>query len=257
LSALSDGAFEGITIWDCAEERPPRVTIRPSPARPDAVVDTAVEQAWARLCEANPRLFDGPILSLASFDNATWEVACVRESYKRLSVQDDVPTGVTLVAVNGVVTGSDRAGRDHVLLGRRSPATRMYGGQWELAPAGGLDPPPGTELSMADLAAQLSREMVEETGINAPLTGVSAVACYRDDRARSFNIVLRARIRERIESLRTGPTEWDCDETHWLPIDAVGAFDRYRGGAVIGATRSLWRRLGWISPESHTTGSRG
>ena len=245
---MREPAFEGITIWDCPDSRLPRLTIRPARAQVDTSTHAAVERAWAQLCTANPRLFDGPILSLVSFDAQAAEVVGVRESYKRLSVQDHVPTGVTLVAVNGVVTARDRDGREHVLLGRRSPGTRMYGGQWELAPAGGLDPPSagGAELSPADLEKQLARELVEETGIAEPLSELAAVAYYKDDRARSFNIVVRARLLAAIESLRSGEREWDCDDTLWLPIDRVPAYDQDQGGNVIGATRALWRRLGWV-----------
>lgn len=237
--------FDEITVWPADPATFPRITIQP--AAPAADPDPGVERAWGRMCAANPRLFEGPILSLADFNAATGEVVCTRETYKRLSVQDQVPTGVVLVAVNGVITAGDADGREHMLLGRRAPGTRMYPGLWELAPAGGLDPPTGPEFPAAALLAQLSRELTEETGLAEPLANPTPLAYCRDDLARSFNIVLRARVERPIGSLRpASERHWDCDAVRWLPVDEAARLDRDEPDSVIRATRALWRLLGWV-----------
>lgn len=239
----------GITVWPAHDPGGPIVSIEgDAPPLPTDLAPRA-DASWARLCAANPRLFDGPILSLERFDPGRGLVACRRSSYKRLSVQDEVPMGVTLVAVNGVVTARDAGGREHVLLGRRSPGNRMYGGRWELAPAGGLEPPTADgPLARVLVLAQLRAELREECALDEPVDSARLAAFYRDDIARSFNIVFRVALAPPIHALRAHAPgrAWDCDDVLWLPLDDVPRFDREQGSQTIDATRALWRVLGWV-----------
>lgn len=242
-------SFPGVTIWPHAPGREPEIVIeRGTPG--DASDAAAVEAAWARMTAANPRLFDGPILSLASFDPGAGRVACRRETYKRLSVRGAVDTGVVLVAVNAVLIARDAGGEEHVLLGRRSPQVRMYGGMWELAPAGGLDPPAEdcATLGPAALRAQLRRELREEAGLDHGLDDAAPIAFYSDAAATSFNIVLRVELRTPLAALTAaaGDRHWDCDAVTWLARADAPAFDRERAGDLIAPTRALLRFIGWV-----------
>jgi ADP-ribose pyrophosphatase YjhB (NUDIX family) len=97
------------------------------------------------------------------------------------------------------------------------------------------------------LVQQLARELREECGLEEPVDGAIPCAFYRDDVARSFNIVLRVRLARAVEELRAAPRDrhWDCDRTRWLAVDEVAAAERSEGDRVIRATRALWRALGW------------
>ncbi len=244
MSTFEHG-FPGITIWPIREGTYPSVVVDDSPSAHDPRDDEEIEAEWSRLTAANPRLFDGPILALAGFDPGTGRVVCRHDSYKRLTVQGEPEARVMLVAVNGIVTARDCAGREHVLLGRRSTSTRMYGGMWELIPAGGLEPPRGgsQDVPAEHLLHQLSVELREEAGLNTPITSATPVAFYRDEVARSFNIVFAAALSAPIEDIPLTKRDWDCDAALWLPRDEVGEFGRTM--PIISASRGLLRMAGW------------
>ncbi len=238
--------FPGVTIWPSREGTRPSVGMDGSTPQRDPRAEARVEAAWSRLTAANRRLFDGPILALAGFDPETGRVACRRDSYKRLTVQGEAETGVVLLAVNGIVTARDREGREHVLLGRRSTSTRMYGGMWELIPAGGLEPPHGDspDLPVDHLLHQLSLELREEAGLNAKIEHATPIAFYRDQFARSFNIVFAAALPMPIEDIPLTERDWDCDAVWWLPRDEAAEFGRKM--PIIAPTRGLLRMTGWL-----------
>src|ERR1041384_7215902 len=116
-----------IIAWPLAGELSVRISREPPPA-PSA----AVAARWDELCRENPRHYDGPLLSVVTFDPDRAEVLCRRDRYQRLAVQPRVPTGVHQLAVTAVLTAADGGGRRYVLLGRRSQQTRVFGGMWEL-----------------------------------------------------------------------------------------------------------------------------
>ena len=77
-----------------------RILIDPAPAPPSSA---PVDAAWALLCAANPRLFDGPILSVTRSEPARAVIRCRRDSYRRLAVRPTVPTYTSLLSVSGVL----------------------------------------------------------------------------------------------------------------------------------------------------------
>ena len=212
---------------------------------PEPSAQVAAE--WARLCQENPRHFDGPVLSVQTFDPELGEVLCRRDRYQRLAVQPAVRTGVQQLAVTGVLVAANAAGRRYVLLGKRSHETRIHGGQWELGPSGGVSPPPANiDLLDADmLMRHLGDEVAEEVGLELPHGRV--VAYVRDHGAHSDDIAVLCDLGSFEEvSPKTSAANWEYTETLWLPLDTVAHFDSANTGEIIGATRALFRVLGWI-----------
>lgn len=241
----------GITVWEWPAGAPVAVRVEGGPATGSAAGgegrDAAVEAEWARMRRDNPRLFDGPVLSVARMD-AGGEIVGRRDSYRRLVVQPAVPTGVQQLSVTGVILGPDDAGRECVLLGRRGRGTRMYGGMWELAPSGGLDPPaPGrADLAIDDLRAQLARELHEEVGGRpaGSLADAELAAVLHDAAAHSYDLTLRCRAGRALGE--HGPVErWEYDSVRWLPLADIAGFDRDHAAEIIPPTRALFRVLGW------------
>ncbi len=219
-----------------------RVTItRERPPAPTA----AVEAEWARRVAANPMLHDGGVLSVLGFDAETNAIAARRDTYKRLAVQPRVPTGVRLLAVTAVLRAVDAAGASHALLGRRSHRTRIYGGRWELGPSGGVGlPPPAVEqMGLSELCEHLIEEVREESGLRVHGPGVP-VAYVRDHVACSDDlvIVLEAGSLEAVQHA-AGPANWEYEATRWMPVTDAAAFDTEE---TIGATRAIFRAMGWI-----------
>jgi 8-oxo-dGTP pyrophosphatase MutT (NUDIX family) len=206
----------------------------------------AVEAEWARRVAANPMLHDGGVLSVLGFDAEANAIAARRDTYKRLAVQPRVPTGVRLLAVTAMLRAVDASGASHVLLGRRSHRTRIYGGCWELGPSGGVGmPQPAVErMGLAELCEHLVEEVREEAGLRVKGPGVP-VAYVRDHVAFSDDlvIVLEAGPLEEVRA-SAGPANWEYEATCWMPVADAARFD---GPETIGATRAIFRTMGWVA----------
>lgn len=222
-----------------------RVTIGREPAPMEAEAHTPVGSEWASQRGANPRLFNGPVLSVVSLDPPLGHIACRRETYQRLVVQPRVQTGVRMLAVTGVLFATNARGEEHVLFGRRAPSVRIYGGQWELGPSGGVAAPPAAvqEITERDLADHLADEVEEEIGLR--VAGGTPVAVVRDRAACSDDVCLVLHVGP-LEAVRATPANWEYTEVAWVPRSEVGAWMAAAPGGVIGASRALAAHLGWV-----------
>lgn len=220
-----------------------------APARRlDPAARQRLDQHWGRLAAANPRLFDGPILSAVDIDPASARLHCRRATYRELVAPPDVHTGVMQVSVTGLTTAQDSQGRECVLLARRSPQTRIYGSMWELAPSGGVDPPPrhasdaSETMTGLDVWAQLLAELEEELGVSHTSLVTSDPICLCTDRlARSIDIVLPIRL----DSPGPPTRAWEYLDAQWVPRESLPAFVERHATEIIAPTHDLLRWLGW------------
>jgi 8-oxo-dGTP pyrophosphatase MutT (NUDIX family) len=209
-----------------------------------------VETAWERMRALNPRLFDGPVLSVRSIDARRGVVQCALDSYKRLVVQPVVETGVQQLSVTGVLIAADAAGRRSVLLGRRSHRTRMYGGMWQNCPAGGIDPDAGArEVTQEGIAAELIREVKEEAGLEVKRVGVPVAAIY-DEVARSHDLIVPVEVGDSPATVRG----WEYDELRWVDTGRITEFEAVEAGRIMAITRAVFRLMGWVGMGSRDQG---
>ncbi len=216
----------------------------------------AVEAAWAKLLAANPRYFDGPILSVLhlphehdAVDTGSPhnEILVRRDRFSRLAVQPAVNTGVRILSVTGILFSTDKSGREFVLLGKRDHSTRIYGGMWELGPSGGLQDPPiaVTSLDHEAIFANLADEIEEEVGLK--LHKGEAVCLTRDHKAMSDDIVFMCDAGPlEVAASEAHAANWEYEEVLWLPTDSLAPFDADQASNIIPPTRALFRALGWI-----------
>ena len=118
--------------------------------------------------------------------------------------------------------------------------------RWETVPAGGVSPPAMTidTLDEAALKENLLEEMREE--LDATFDVGRPVALVRDHMAFSEDIAFLVdggRLSE--AQAKVGAANWEYSETCWVPVDAIGAFDREHGPETIAASRGVFRVLGW------------
>lgn len=218
----------------------PELTIDVLSSEPETA-SAEVEAEWNRRRAANPRLFDGPVLSVVNIDGEQGIVRCTIDSYKRLVVQPTIETGVRQLSVTGVLTGIDEHGSRRVLLGRRSHKTRMYGGMWQNCPAGGIDPKPGvSRMTHRDIADELRREVMEEAGLAEAAVG-RPVAVIFDERARSHDIIVPVDVGEIGKTVKG----WEYDELRWVHTADVIAFDYSESESFMAITRAVFRVMGW------------
>lgn len=233
----------GIMAWEI-DPRAGELSVNISRERPPAP-SHAVNEEWARQMAANPKLYDGAVLSVLAFDQERNQVLTRHDSFKRLTVQPRVPTGVRLLAVTALLEAVDRSGRRHVLLGKRGEQTRIFGGMWEIGPSGGVGPPPAnvSHLTLSDLCASLREEISEEVGMRVAQVG-TPLAYVRDLVAHSDDVFIRFSLGalEEVTDLAR-PANWEYQQTLWMPTDIATQFDT---DETIAATRAAFRLLGWI-----------
>lgn len=240
-----------------------RVSLHPPDPRQPAPADAPeVRAAWAAARADNPDLFDGPILTVHGLtvdDHLAIDVRPDRFS-RLLAQQRGVGSGLRLLGCKGVITGVDAQGVEHVLLGRRGRQTRIYAGQWELAPAGGVDPPAGQQgdLGLHNLVATLVEEGEHELGVDlAQRVEVSAARLVgvADDRlAASLDLFIALPWRGTVDPRRGWCGASACDREYvdacWVSREQlaewVSASSETAYSPISPPTRVALRLLGWL-----------
>lgn len=245
---VANAQMPGTQVWALREGVALEVEVtRTAPAIPNSA---AVQAEWDSLCAANPRLFDGALLSVLHIEHANdaTRIHARPDRFARLAVQPKVATGVRILSVTAICTATREDGSLHVLLGRRARDTRIYGGMWELGPSGGLGVPPPSlrTLDVGAVWSHLADEVQEEVGVDAPAG--RAIAITRDQVAMSDDVVFHCDLGAFAEAhAATRAANWEYEDVRWLDVREVAAFDREHGDAIIVPTRALFRALGWAS----------
>jgi len=230
-------------------------SIRVDPALPASPeVAARIARTWDELRAANDRFYDGPILRSISLDAQHGELLCRRDTFRSLAVSPRLGLGVRQLGVSGLITARDRAGLQHVLLGRRAADTRIYPGLWEVAPSGGVKPPPAntSTLSLHDLAIALAEEADEELGMTLDPRAAQLIAFLRDEVACSDDAILRfdldAPINPRAQACPLSAEaagRWEYIDSAWIALPDLPTFARDHAAAIAAPTAALLRWLGW------------
>jgi hypothetical protein len=195
-------------------------------AAPSPAHAARISAAWESLRAANPRYHDGPILVVICTDPLTVR----RDTYRTLATAPQLDPSVRSLGVQGIVRGRDAAEHHHILFGRRSSGTRIYGGLWENAPSGGMTTDPGrSELTLADFTAALREEGLEELGLDLQGAAVTPRCLLDDPQAFSTDVVLDVRIHTPIDPRSlpcpAGDTgRWEYIDAAWVRIDEIRAW---------------------------------
>lgn len=240
------GVVDGFRI--AAEPLPP-------PAEPAEAAD-----AWARLCGANDRLFDGPIYAVRAVESAPPRLVVTMDSYRRLAIQADPAVGdlgVRLLGVKARIIGVDADGHEHMLIGRRHPQTRTYGGLWEVGPGGGVGPRDiaAERLDAGSLLAHLRAEAREELGLDLDASTAPEQPwplVLEDDFAHSVDVVFQRRwagvVNPRAAACRADDRDWEYIDTAWLSRREAPEFVRGHPDAISPAMLALLTHAGWVRP---------
>ncbi|MFJ9080290.1 NUDIX hydrolase [Streptomyces sp. NPDC102278] len=126
----------------------------------------ARDRVWEKAVQANPALFDGPVVACAELQHAgprVLSLSWVRVTYRHYALRR-VPGATALPSLFVNVVQPTDGGR--VLVARMSSSTAAPG-RWQL-PGGSVEPPQdGERLEEAALAGQAARELAEELGLDA------------------------------------------------------------------------------------------
>lgn len=237
---IEHAPVDSITIWTPPPGEPLGVTLQRSNHPAALRDDAAIARAWARRREHNPRLFDGPIASVVSFDPRDGRVVWQPDRYRALAVRDEVATGIEHLSAMALVVAPDAHARRCVLLARRSDSVAVYPGLWEFGPSGGIDPPATGQITPDALIDQLRREIREEIGLSCAPGTITPAMVVRDTGAQSLDIVCWVRLDAPI----TPDASWEYDDIAPVPIDRLEQWITQQGQAVCPPTIGVARVLG-------------
>lgn len=214
-----------------------RLTVHPPPALP-AAVEARITAVWQAEVAAAPHLFDGPLLALTA--HTPHRIDACALSYRYLLARRRDPglrhaISVRPLAVTGLLSCADG-----IVLGLRAAHVASHAGQWEPAPAGGLD--------RADPAAQVLDELREELGLGARDVGTPRPLTLMETGSEGvFDIVYRLHTPLRGDDVRAAWTANATDEYRDIaivrPAD-IGTFLRREQDRLMPGTAPLLRRYG-------------
>jgi hypothetical protein len=176
-------------------------------------VPAEAQRVWNAMVAANPRLFNGPILS---FDRLDGDELCARsDTYQRLVTHQP---GVCHLAVTGVLMD-----QNSVLLGKRTGQTPVHPQAWEFVPSGGLDVPKKRAQDATIFWKQLLEEMSEEVGTGWQLSMNRVLGLVIDPTVPSADVVIVADVVSRGEA---SAQAWEHQELRWVRVEDLGSFVR-------------------------------
>jgi hypothetical protein len=209
---------------------------RPRPALPPAV-DAAVERHWQAARARDPALFNGDVFSAERFTPEGIEGHWTE--FRRAVAQMREPAlfaalGVRPTAVGGVLTGDG-----FVVLGQR-PACAVYQpGEWQLPPAGSLDPSCLGAGATLDWRAQFLRELAEELGLGpATVAGLAVLGAVEHAGSHVCDIGVAARLTVDAEAVRGAHAAAGNEE-----YAALALVDPTALAAFLAGQRALGRRV--------------
>lgn len=153
--------------------------VREMPALP-AVLDAEVSRLWhSAQRRMNGKLFNGRVFSADKIAPDTivghWtEFRRIVARMDRPDLGDSMP--VRPVAAGGVIVGGPPAAR-FVVFGRRPAGAVYQAGEWQLPPAGSIDPGAARSDNTIDPLRQLRTELTEELGMPADSIGEARALC--------------------------------------------------------------------------------
>ncbi len=172
----------------------------------DAALFDAIKQRWRERCAANPALHDGRLTHVIGVHRNGYGGAVLHVAdcaYRYHAVQDDdFDLGVRSLGVKAFT----RRDAESLLLGKRAHWVNAYGGMWEFAPGGVVEP--GREPDDV-----ITAELREETGLRSDAPPMPIALLY-DEVLRCWEIVFDVRTSDSAVDLSSG----EYDEIRWCAV---------------------------------------
>ena len=244
--------MNGFIVHDVA----PDVVVRVTRAMPElpATLDAEVERLWRAACVRMDngdagRLFNGRIFSIDRIGKHVIEGHLTE--YRRLVAQIEhhglfPALGIRSLSVCGVLRCAGG-----IAIGRRPAGAIYQPGMWQLAPAGSVDAGAVGPDGVADLAAQILRELDEEVGLtNAqvgrpiPLCVVEHPGSHVSDCGMAMTTDLDA---EAVLAIHRRRGNGEYGELRIVPENALEAFVADAGDSLVPPARAYLFRLGLLA----------
>ena len=232
-----------------------RVAGGPPPLTP--ALEAELDRLWAAAQRRmHGRLFNGQVFSADRIEPHL--IAGHWTEFRRVVAQMDRPElhevlRTRPLAVCGVIVGP--AG---VVLGRRPAGAVYQAGEWQLAPAGSIDPGAERDGGNVDYLAQLLREMREELGLPAaavrdprPLAIVEHAENGVGSHVADLGVALQTDLEaSSILAAHAAHGDGEYDPLRVMPLDEVPRFVAQHAGTLNPQAPIFLRRRGLLPPPS-------
>ena len=216
---------------------------------PDAV-DTEVARIWEHAQRRmEGRLFNGRVFSA---DVITPRLMCGHwTEYRRIVAQMEDHTLFRVIGVRPLAVGGVIVGPDGVVFGRRPVGAIYQAGEWQLPPAGSVDPGAERADGTVDVVAQLLAELTEELGIAADAVSDPQPLCiveHAGSHVLDFGIGLRTTLdAQAIHTAHATSGNGEYAPVQVVPIAALPDFLAQAGPLLNHQAPVFLRRLGLIN----------
>jgi len=209
---------------------------RPMPALPPPL-EAEVERLWQAARARGGGLFNGRVFSADRIAPTLIEGHWTE--YRRVVARMDRPDlfpalPVAPVAAGGVIVGGDGADR-FVLFGRRPAGAVYQPGEWQLPPAGSLDPGAATGDTV-DPVRQLFAEMAEELGLPPEAVSDPRPLCLVEHPGSGvLDLGIQVRTHWSVAAIMAAPArapDPEYDELEAVPVADLPAFLARHAGQV-------------------------
>jgi hypothetical protein len=207
-----------------------------------ALWDAAQQRAGGRLF--NGRVFSADAITPTRIDGHWTE-------FRRVVAQMDRPVLFTALGVRPLAVGGVIVGRDFIVFGRRPAGAVYQPGEWQLPPAGSIDPGAAVGGDRLDPLRQLHAELAEELGMPAEsVTAPRALAIVEHPGSHvcDLGIALRTDWTEaQIRAAHAARGNGEYAALEMVPLAALPAFLARHAGRVTGQAPVFLARAGLLA----------
>jgi hypothetical protein len=233
-----------VTEADLFHPLPPDPVLRatrPRPALPPEA-EAAVARHWQSALARDPALFNGDVFSADAIGEGGIDGHWTE--FRRAVAQMREPALFGVLGVRPVAVGGVLVGDGFVLLGRRPGGAVYQPGEWQLPPAGSLDPGAARAGGTLDWRGQFLRELGEELGLPAEsVAGLAVLGAVEHAGSHVCDIGVAARLRVDEAAVRAAHAgaNGEYGELAFVAPGALAAF--LAGRAVTRQAPVFLRRL--------------
>ena len=238
--------MQGGLIHEIAGDARFRISRRmPSlPAALDAELDRLWEAAQRRM---RGTLFNGRVFSA---DTITPELVCGHwTEYRRIVAQMVRPELYEQLGVRSLAVGGAILGPDGIVFGRRPPDAIYQAGEWQLPPAGSVDPGVAGAGDDVDVVGQLFVELREELGLAEECVGDLRLLCiveHAGSRVLDLGIAMRTELTAaQIHATHAARGNGEYHPLEVIQPDALAEFFGRSGNTVNLQAPVFLRRMGF------------
>jgi hypothetical protein len=240
----------GTSDW-VTHEVAPDVELRIARDMPalDAALDDEVSRLWdAAQVRMGGHLFNGRVFSADEITPGL--ITGHWTEFRRIVAQIDQPGMHARLGVRPLATGGLILGPDGVVFGRRPVGAVYQGGQWQLPPAGSIDPGAERAGGRVDAMHQVLTELEEELGLTAEAVGEARFLCiveHPGSHVLDFGIFLRTGLlAAEIHAAHAQGGNGEYEPLEIVPVEGLAAFLDRVDGTLTEQARFFLARTGLL-----------